>query len=180
MRVEAAANGDLMYNDENMDFYTQLNHQRMKRLNKTIKLSEELVQKGEGITCDLIWLVLTEGWCGDAAQILPVLNKIDEAIDKVDLKLIYRDQNLELMDHFLTNGGRSIPKVVVIDKNTMDVKGDWGPRPTPAQDMFLVYKNSEVKKDYKEFQAEIQKWYTKDKAEHIQKELLPLFDLCSD
>lgn len=177
-RVEAAANGDLMYHNENMDYYTQLNHQRMKRLNKTVKLSEELVKAGDGIACDLTFLVLTEGWCGDAAQILPVLNKVDEAIERITVKFLYRDQNLELMDLFLTNGGRSIPKVIVVDNNTLEIKGDWGPRPTPAQDMFMVYKNSEIKTDYKEFQVEMQKWYAKDKSEHIQKELMPLFDLC--
>lgn len=176
--VEKGANGQLMYNDENLDYYTQLNYQRMKRLNKTVNLNPAFLEAGEEVTCDLIWLVLTEGWCGDAAQILPVLNKVDEVFDKIDLRILYRDQNLELMDEFLTNGGRSIPKVIVIDKSTLDVKGSWGPRPEPAQDMFMVYKNSLPKKDYKEFQAEMQKWYLKDKAEHIQKELMPLFNLC--
>ena len=177
-RVESAADGELMYNNENLDFYTKLNHRRMKRLNKTLQLNESLVNEGKKIPCDLIWLVLTEGWCGDAAQILPVLSKIDQAIDNIDVKLLYRDQNLELMDEFLTNGGRSIPKVIIVDKYSLEVKGSWGPRPEPAQDMFLVYKNSETKKEYKEFQFELQKWYAKDKAEHIQNELMPLFDLC--
>ncbi len=177
-RVEAGVEGDSMYNNENLDYYTKLNYQRMKRLNKTVTLNSQLLNAGEEISCDLTWLVITEGWCGDAAQILPVLNKVSEAIDKIDLKIVYRDQNLELMDEFLTNGGKSIPKVIIIDKNTMEVKGSWGPRPEPAQDMFLVYKNSETKIEYKDFQVEMQKWYAKDKSEHIQKELIPLFDLC--
>ena len=176
--VERAVQGELMYNDENLDYYTQLNYQRMKRLNKTINLNDGILEASERISCNLIWLVLTEGWCGDAAQVLPVLQKVDDAVANVELRVLYRDENLELMDQFLTNGGRSIPKVIVIDKETLEVKGSWGPRPEPAQDMFLVYKNSEPKKDYKEFQAEMQKWYVKDKAEHIQKELQPLFDLC--
>ncbi|MEQ9425852.1 MAG: thioredoxin family protein [Cyclobacteriaceae bacterium] len=175
---QSIENDQPMYESENLNFYNKLNYQRMKRLNKTSRLSDGFLEAGRSVPCKLIWLVITEGWCGDAAQIVPVLNKMASEIDNLELKLIYRDQHLELMDKFLTNGGRSIPKVIIIDATTLEVKGDWGPRPKPAQDMFMVYKNNKLDMDYKEVQAEMQKWYLKDKSENIQKELQPMLDLC--
>src|SRR5690606_26832149 len=87
--------------------YTKLNFQRMKRLNKTIELSEEL--KGAISKCEqpMIWLVLTEAWCGDAAQNIPLIHQIAQLKECVSLQLLFRDENLDVMDQFLTNGGRS-------------------------------------------------------------------------
>ncbi|MEM1134986.1 MAG: thioredoxin family protein, partial [Bacteroidota bacterium] len=117
---------------------------------------------------------------GDAAQILPVLNKIAEASPNIELLTLLRDENLRLMDSFLTNGGRSIPKLIILDKKSISVKGSWGPRPKPAQDMFLVYKHNKEKVAYEDFQAELQKWYLKDKAGAIQDELFELLDVCEE
>ncbi|WP_020533816.1 thioredoxin family protein [Flexithrix dorotheae] len=163
---------------ESLVFYTKLNNQRMKRLDKSLELKPDFNEAIRKINCDLIWLVLTESWCGDAAQILPVLNKIAEASPNIELLTVLRDENLPLMDNFLTNGGRSIPKVIILDKETLEVKGSWGPRPKPAQDMFTVYKLNKKKILYQDFQAELQKWYLKDKAETIQDELLPFLKVC--
>ena len=92
--------------------YSLLNDRRMKRLDKTIKLSIETVQEIKTIKEPQTWLVITEGWCGDAAQNLPVINKIAALNENIDLKLVLRDEHLELMDLFLTNGGRAIPKLI--------------------------------------------------------------------
>ncbi|MBX2841587.1 MAG: thioredoxin family protein [Flammeovirgaceae bacterium] len=163
---------------ESLVFYTKLNNQRMKRLDKSLELKPNFREAIGKINCELIWLVLTESWCGDAAQILPVLNKISEASPNIELLTVFRDENLPLMDKFLTNGGRSIPKVIILDKETLEVKGSWGPRPKPAQDMFTVYKLNKKDIPYQDFQAELQKWYLKDKAESIQDELLPFLKTC--
>ena len=93
-----AAVDEPLYAREKWNFYTRLNHQRMKRLNKTVSLIEEVVAAGSRVPCRMTWLVLTEGWCGDAAQILPVLNLLTERFDNLELGLLFRDQNLELMD----------------------------------------------------------------------------------
>ncbi len=163
---------------ESLIFYTKLNNQRMNRLDKTLELSPEIIEKANAISCNLNWLVLTESWCGDAAQILPVLNKIAAASGKISMSLLFRDDNLELMDHFLTNGGRSIPKLIVVDQSSLEVKGAWGPRPKPAQDMFQVYKAKKDEIPFKDFQTELQTWYLKDKAKTIQEELLEFLDIC--
>ena len=124
---------------EDLTNYSMLNDRRMKRLDKTIKISEETIQEFQKVKQPQTWLVLTEGWCGDAAQSLPILNKIASDTANIDLKIVLRDENLDLMDLFLTNGGRSIPKLIALDKdnNVLDL---WGPRPTIATKMVVAYK----------------------------------------
>src|SRR5690606_1158974 len=83
--------------------YTVLNEQRMKRWDKTIKVSEEAQQKIASFKKDVTWLVLTESWCGDAAHVIPVINKVAELNSNITLKLVLRDENDALMQQFLTN-----------------------------------------------------------------------------
>ena len=150
--------------------YSLLNDKRMKRLDKTIKLSKETLQEFQKISEPKTWLVLTEGWCGDAAQSLPVLNKIAKSTDKIDLKVILRDENLPLMDLFLTNGGRSIPKLIALDKDN-NVIDSWGPRPTIASKMVADYKEKNSALD-PQFKQDLQLWYNKDKGENVQADFM--------
>ena len=112
--------------------YTVLNQRRMKRLDKTLKLSEEDINTIQNFKGNITWLVLTESWCGDAAQTMPMMQKIAALNSGISLKVILRDENLELMDEFLYNGGRSIPKLIAYDTDKEAVLGDWGPRPSQA------------------------------------------------
>lgn len=153
--------------------YSLLNETRMNRLEKTIKVSDENRSRLEKLDKGYIWLVLSEGWCGDAAQLLPIFNKMAVLSDNVDLKIVFRDENEALMDLFLTNGGKSIPKLIVLQKDTLDVIADWGPRPTGA---------TKLMKDYKEkfgvidetIKTELQLWYLHDKGVSTQNEILNL------
>ena len=129
---------------EDLTNYSMLNDRRMKRLDKTIKISEETVREFQRVTQPQTWLVLTEGWCGDAAQNLPVLNKIASISENIDLKIVLRDENLDLMDLFLTNGGRSIPKLIALDKNN-NVIDSWGPRPNTAAKWWQITKKKMVR-----------------------------------
>ncbi|MAU71457.1 MAG: thioredoxin family protein [Flavobacterium sp.] len=151
--------------------YTILNDRRMKRFDKTVKLSDETISNIENIDRPLILLVLTESWCGDAAPALPVMNKVAELSDVVDLKVVLRDEHLELMDEFLTNGARSIPKLLVIDKNSNEVVEEWGPRPEPAARMVIEHKEK-FGKIMPELKEELQQWYNKDKGQTIAREVL--------
>ena len=101
--------------------YSELNEARMNRLEKTIEVTPETKAKLQNLDKKYIWLVLSEGWCGDAAQIVPVIHKMAEVTDKVELKIALRDDNDALMQHFLTNGGKAIPKLIVLDAETLDV-----------------------------------------------------------
>ncbi len=165
---------------EAMLHYTNMNVTRMDRLDKTTKLIAEAEAAVAGIDRPVIWLTITEAWCGDAAQILPVLHKMAAASDQVGLRLILRDEYPEIMDAFLTNGGRSIPKVVLLDAESKAVLGSWGPRPEAVQQMVMDAKkdleqiedDSAKKERYQELVAQAQKWYARDKTRSIQEEFL--------
>ena len=157
---------------EDLTNYSMLNDRRMKRLDKTIKISEETIQEFQKVKQPQTWLVLTEGWCGDAAQNLPILNKIASDTANIDLKIVLRDENLDLMDLFLTNGGRNIPKLIALDKdnNVLDL---WGPRPTVATKMVIDYKEKNGALD-PQFKQDLQVWYNKDKGKSVQEDFVNL------
>ncbi len=163
-----------------MVHYSMLNHTRMKRLDKTTSVLPEVATELGKIERKLTWLVITEGWCGDAAQIVPVLNKMAESTPTATLRFLLRDENLDLMDQFLTDGGRSIPIVILVDSLTKNVIGRWGPRPAVIQEMVIANKKAsasigdpdERKRMADEMKTDAQRWYTKDKTESIQREFL--------
>jgi thiol-disulfide isomerase/thioredoxin len=155
---------------EDLVYFTKLNAQRTKRLNKTIKADEASRAVVSSINEKYTWLVLTESWCGDAAQILPLLNKLAEINPNIDLRLALRDENDELMNKFLTNGGKSIPKLLILDKGR-EVLNTWGPRPVEAQALYDSWKNNPDKPAYREFQVDMQKWYLRDKGVSTFKEI---------
>jgi|TARA_B110000971_G_C19941858_1_gene469100 hypothetical protein len=157
---------------EDLTNYSRLNDRRMKRLDKTIKISEEVMLAFQKLKQPQTWLVLTEGWCGDAAQNIPVLNKIAEATEQIDLKIVLRDEHLPLMDLFLTNGGRSIPKLIALDKDN-NVIDSWGPRPTTATKMAVDYKEKNGALDLV-FKEDLQVWYNKDKGKSVQEDFVNL------
>ncbi len=153
--------------------YSELNETRMNRLEKTLKVPQELTEKLNNLTKDYIWLTISEGWCGDAAQIIPILHKLEEASNKVELKLVLRDDNDELMQLFLTNGSKSIPKVIILEKETKEVITSWGPRPEPARKLISDYKAQHGVVD-EPIKIELQKWYLHDKGLTTMKELVEL------
>ena len=118
-------------------------------------------------------LVITEGWCGDAAQILPVFNKMAELSDKVELRIVFRDENEELMNLFLTNKTKSIPKLIIIDKETGSVVNHWGPRPKGAVNLIQNYKEQHGFID-ETAKAELQMWYLHDKGISTQNEVIKM------
>lgn len=160
---------------DDMVYYTELNHQRMKRLDKTIKISETLENEIKKISKPQTWLVLTESWCGDAAQNVPVIEKLASLNSNIELKLFLRDENLDIMDNYLTNGGRSIPKLIIFDQESMKELATWGPRPAELQEIYDNWRNDPDKVPYKEFNVTLQKWYAKNKSLAMQTELEALF-----
>ncbi|MBO3700027.1 thioredoxin family protein [Roseivirga sp. E12] len=160
---------------ESMINYATLNQRRMKKWEKIGKITPELMKKMRSIDQKMTWLVITEGWCGDAAQNLPFLNKMAELNSNIDLRFVLRDENLPLIDAFLTNGGRSIPKLIALD-DSLDVLGTWGPRPEPVQKAFLANKVSQERTG-KEFTEYLHLWYAKDKGLTLQNEFLAILDV---
>lgn len=159
---------------EAMVNYSKMNEHRMKRLDKTMVLSEEIITAMSTIKTPQTWLVITELWCGDAAQNVPLMFKIAELNPLVQMKLVLRDENPELMNLFLTNGGKSIPILIALN-NQHEVLWKWGPRPVHAQNMLMAYKNSpEPKMTYQAFAETLHKWYADDKTKSAQAEILQL------
>jgi hypothetical protein len=123
--------------------------------------------------------VLTEAWCGDAAQIIPVLEKMAEASPHIELQLILRDEHLDIMDAFLTHNARSIPKMIVLDAETGDVLADWGPRPAVIQGAVMEAKAiveqtadpEQANAIWDESKKDTQRWYARDKTQSIQAEI---------
>lgn len=152
--------------------YTQLNHRRMKRWDKTLKLDAESMAALK-LSRKITWLVITESWCGDASPSLPVMNKMAQAMDNLDLKIVFRDENLGLMNEFLTNSAMSIPKLIMLDTNTYHVLGAWGPRSKVPTQMVKDYKkqHGNVGAELKE---DLQNWYNKNKGLDVYDDLMGL------
>ena len=176
---ELLSEGKSSGNEQSEDLlhYSQLNEVRMNRLDKTIVVPEEIKSTMANLNKKYLWLVLAEGWCGDAAQLLPIMHKMDETTAGIDLRIVFRDENDSLMQEFLTNGGRAIPKLIIVNADNHEVLAAWGPRPEGATRLIKEFKakfgvvNEEAK-------TELQKWYLHDKGlstmEEITKIMLAL------
>ncbi len=156
--------------------YTFLNDKRMKRLDKTLTINEDAIAKIKDFDKEITWLVLTESWCGDAAQTIPMINKVAELNDRISLKVILRDENIDIMNRFLTNEAMSIPRLVMVENQTGEVIGQWGSRPSIATQMVVDYKDEHGKLT-PEFKQDLQMWYNKDKGQSTLEDLLRLLSL---
>jgi len=156
--------------------YTFLNDRRMKRLDKTLKIAEDVENILTNTTKKITWLVITESWCGDAAQTIPVINKLAKLSENIDLKIVLRDENPVLMNQFLTNGAEAIPKLIAFDTEENEVVYTWGPRPSEATKMVNDFKEAYGKLTA-EFKKDLQLWYTKDKGENTAKDIATLVGL---
>ncbi len=153
--------------------YTALNNKRMKRWDKTIKVGEAVSDLMKHKTFNQTWIVITESWCGDAAHVIPVINKIAELNDGINFRVVLRDQNEALMDQFLTNGSRSIAKLIILDNTTEEVIATYGPRPAAASALVNDYKakHGVITPELKE---NLQQWYNSDKGQTVIAELVTL------
>ncbi|MEO9532097.1 MAG: thioredoxin family protein [Crocinitomicaceae bacterium] len=156
---------------EDMVGYTKMSLQRMKRWNKVGVLLPEIEQKLSEITSPQNWTLITEAWCGDAAHAFMFIKKMADSNAHINFDWKLRDENLELMDQYLTNGGRSIPKLIAFDAEGNELF-NWGPRPKHIQETYLKLRETGV--PYSEISIELQKLYNADKGVSMQKELLEL------
>ena len=145
--VQQAAASDEGLNEEAAEKlqFTQLNLHRTDRITRTFKVPEDMQKMMSSIKGPQTWMLLTEPWCGDSAQCLPYISALAALNNNIDLRLILRDENLDIMDDFLTNGSRSIPRLVVFDEDGHELV-QWGPRPQEAQVVFLEAKEAGLQK----------------------------------
>ena len=155
--------------------YTMLNEKRMSRWNKKLEISEAYKAKIIVFNSEIIWLVITESWCGDAAHLLPVMNKVAELNPNINLRIVLRDNNEGLMNQFLTNGSKSIPKLIMMDADSLKVINSYGPRPSTATAMAENYKKEHCQLT-SEFKEDLQRWYNKDKGKTTIDDLIKLLE----
>jgi hypothetical protein len=158
---------------EAMLHYSKMNVHRMTRVDKSVQLSEEFLSVLGNVKKKYHLLVITEGWCGDAAQIVPLFNKIVQAAPAhFQLRLVLRDQYPHLIDQHLTNGGRAIPVLLILDENGI-VLNKWGPRPALLSPLLTDWKKED--EDMMVVAEKLHGWYAKDKTLSTQQELIELF-----
>ena len=151
--------------------FTELNLHRMKRVFRTLLLGEELLEQFSE-TPRQLWILIAESWCGDAAQIVPVIARLAGVSPTIQLRILLRDEHPELMDLFLVNGSRSIPKLICVDPDSFEVRWDWGPRPAGAVE---VVKNVKLQGgDKEQISLALQEWYNKDLGQSTMNELAGL------
>jgi hypothetical protein len=151
--------------------FTALNRRRMSRLNKTLILNNELKKALDTISEEQEWVVITEAWCGDSAQCLPLIGKMANYSEKINLRIILRNKNPELMESYLTNGSKSIPKLIVFNNNEEELF-TWGPRPIPAQAILMNWKKDPAGRNWEAFETELHTWYARDKSKTIQEDFI--------
>jgi hypothetical protein len=155
--------------------FTKLNFARTQRIHKTLLINQELKKAIENIQNIYSWIVLTEAWCGDSAQNLAVIAEIAKLNpDKIRLYILLRDENPEMMDNYLTNGARAIPKLIAVNETLGKEAFVWGPRPAPAQELLRAWKKNPEGKSWDEFEKELHGWYAKDKTQSLQHEFIQI------
>jgi hypothetical protein len=155
---------------------TALNLKRMERVYEKQTFSEETLQTIDRLERHLNWVVLVEGWCADASQNIPILAKMASLSKHIDVNFILRDENPEIMNQYLTNGGKAIPKLVCYDAITGEELGTWGPRPTFIQQQVKQIKAANPAISKVEFHRLVQKMYAKDKGMSIQEDFTALMN----
>lgn len=151
-----------------------LNEYRMKRVFKQTEIIEDLKKEIGKIKNTWDWIVIAESWCGDGAQNVPILAKIAACTDKINFKIVLRDENPALMDEYLTQGKRAIPKLICIDHDTQEVLGTWGPRPKVILGMAKEFKTQNPNASHDEFVKHLHLWYAKDAGRSLQQEFISL------
>lgn len=163
---------------ESLIYFTKLNLKRMQRINKTAKVAVNLIQTVNALSYPTLWVVIAETWCGDAAQNLPYIAKLAAGSNDVSLGIVMRDEHPDFMDLYLTNGSRSIPKLIIYNAKTMQKLAQWGPRPSEVQQMVESYKHQVgVKPSMESFAEELHRWYAQNKNKALESELLTTFHI---
>ena len=169
--ILATENHSSPYDNPSFINYTRLNQSRMSRWDKTMNLNTELVERLGSLQESQHWVIITEPWCGDAAHSLPFMVALAESSDKITYDIELRDAEPNRIERYLTNGGKSIPKLIALDPDGDDLFS-WGPRPVQAQNIYDEMRA--LNSRYDEINLKLQGWYNADKGVSIQSEFLNL------
>ena len=163
----------LIYQDEKMLRYTASNIKRMDAILQYITIESKLYNLLQSVSTRWTWLVLAEPWCGDVAQILPVLYTIASCTDSIDFKILQSDSHPQILDQYMTEQSRSIPILLCLATDTLQEIGRWGPRPAALQVLVAHYKD-DTTVSYRDKVRRVHSWYESDKTQVIQAEFIDL------
>lgn len=153
--------------------YYSMGLQRMNRINKTFQFDQMIEKELEKVEIsDLKFLTITEGWCGDASQIVPVVHQLAQKLN-IENRYISRDENLNLMENYKTNGSISIPIVIGLNGEGEEVFR-FGPRPQHGMDLLKQHKENPDKYSKDDFHEDLQQYYNSNKGKDIVNEILAL------
>ncbi len=151
--------------------YTRLNLQRIRKWQKIYQPSDEARRVFRAIPGELLFLVISEDWCGDAAQVLPCLQKLVSENPRLHLRLLDRDSHPNIMDLFLTNGKRSIPVIIgVRPEGTVVFR--WGARPHPAETLYQEARSQQLPQQ--DVLHRLHAWYARDRCQTTEQEWVQL------
>lgn len=174
--VLSGKNKTAPYDNDDYLEYVKLNSRRQNRWIKKMELSDGMLHSLNNLESRQKWILITEPWCGDAAHISPFINAMAESSPHIEFEIRLRDSAPLIIDQYLTNGGKAIPKLIVRDESGTDLF-TWGPRPKESQELMFSLKETDLPEADKK--AALQKWYNKDKGETIQREILELVNIHS-
>ena len=159
--------------------FTKLNIQRMNRIDKTVRIDSDTAEIFKSNSSGMSWILIGDAWCGDCAQIIPLINKIAESsCGKFDLRIISRDAYPQLIEKYHSGGAKAIPKLLILCNETGELLCTWGPRPKPAQEIMLRWKTQRDIMSWEDFEKELHLWYAKDKGQTIINEFVKLIQEC--
>lgn len=137
---------------------------------------QDLVDRACALPGNWHLLVLVEDWCGDAVNTVPAIAALADAAPNFTLRVLRRDENLDVMDAHLTNGSRSIPVVILLDEEFEEV-GCWGPRPAELQ-AWVRGEGATLPKE--ERYVQMRRWYSRDRGETALREIMALLDASAE
>lgn len=152
----------------------KINLARMSRIEKQFQPENESIEVLNKINQKLFWIVISENWCGDSAQSLPIIAKLASINSMIDFKVVLRDKNPEFMNNYLTNEKRSIPKLIIFDEDFQELT-TWGPRPATAQKLMEAMLEEQIEKP--ERLKKLHLWYAKNSGREIENEIISLIKL---
>ncbi len=165
-------NPELLDEDERTLYnYRKLNLHRTSRIDKVYHVPEGLASIIHSIDKPQLWMILTEDWCGDSAQNIPYIVKMAEQNSLITLGFVERDKNPDIMDLYLTNGTKAIPKLIAFDENGYELF-QWGPRPTDVQSLVIQWKKSGMAKN--EFAEKLHLWYASNRGKSLEQDFFTL------
>jgi hypothetical protein len=139
---------------------------------KHARVDEDFVRRVTALPGVWHLLVLSEDWCGDAVNTVPVVARLAERSPNIDLRVLGRDDNPDLMDAHLTGSSRSIPVVIALDESFQE-RGWWGPRPTVLQH-WVSGQGQLLEKTARYREARI--WYARDQGRTTLEEVVSMLE----